>query len=1066
MRIFKINMSGTIRFVCPFKPGTIAVGVFVISSFVNLSAQNNEEQKTNVVTISGIVRDAKTRLPVPGAHVRSLNQDAAAISNDSGLFKIKGTSFFDVLSVSAFNYGTREVSVRGKDSVTADLYADVFTNPYKQVEILTGVVNNSNTDQGINSVEGITASPYISIDNEIQSQLGGNVRAISRSGVSGIGASVFIRGMNSVHANAQPLYIVNGAIWDNSYDEVSLHSGFYTNPLATIDVADIESITVIKDGTSIYGSKAANGVIVINTSRPKGVVTKITANLFAGVTTKPASLPVMNTSQYRVYASDVMKGAIAAGDTINQNFLDDDPSKTYYKKYHNNTNWDNEVYRTGYTQSYLLDVNGGDDKALYAFSIGYTNEKGVVKKTDMQRLNARFKADISFTKKFNTKWNIGYTNLDRNLLDDGVNYLTSPTFLSMIKAPFLNPYQYTVSGYPTTDFEDADDFGVGNPAAIIQNSHNTNKQYRFNIGVIPEYKFSPYLSFNNHFDYSLYDIRENFYRPKIGGATVIYYDPYIVSENEVKNQQSRNITLYNDAQLVFNRKYNDAHLFKAILGCRYMNNAYEQDYGEGHNTANDRYLSLEDATIKFTHGLNNKYKSVSNYANIDYSFKNRYLLTVTFDMDASSRFGQETEGGLGFLGKKWGLFPAVNAAWIISSEPFMRPVNFINRLKLRAGYGVTGNDDIGYYTSASYLVSKDYMGKAVGLSIGNLANNGIQWETTYRTNVGVDMSLANERIILSADFYKSNTKNLLMLKSYPDITGLDSYWHNSGELTNAGFEATANFKVLNLSSVKWELGLSVGHYKNKILLLPDGDFITSLYGGDVLTAVGNSAGVFYGYKTKGVFATQADADNANLSMVDNNGNLIQFGAGDVHFKDANSDGIINNLDKQVIGDPNPDFYGSFTNTLSFGNFTFDALVTYSYGNHVYNYLRAQLESGSNLYNQTTAMLNRWRTEGQQTSQPKAVYGDPMGNARFSDRWIEDGSYIKIKALTLSYKLPVKVSFVEGINIWFSATNVLTLTKYLGRDPEFSAFNPVLYQGIDLGLLPNTRSYFVGIKLSL
>jgi TonB-linked SusC/RagA family outer membrane protein len=1058
MRIFKLNTSNT-------KRALSALSVLFIS-LVNLSAQNNEVPKDSLVTISGIIRDAKTRKPIPIAQIRSVNWEAATTSNDSGLFKIKVASLSDVLSISAFDYGIREVAVRGKDSITVDLYHDFFTSPYKMVENLTGPLNNSSTVQGLNSVDNITASPFLSIDNEIQSQLGGNIRAITRSGIAGMGASLFIRGLNSVNANAQPLFIVDGAIWDNSYDENSLHSGFYSNPLAAIDVADIENITVIKDGVSLYGSKGSNGVIIINTNRPKGEVTKIRANLFWGVTTRPASMPLMDGSQFRIYASDILKGSIAAGETVNENFLDDNPSKTYYNKYHNATNWDDQIYRTGLTQSYLLSVNGGDEKALYVFSVGYTNDKGVVKNTDMQRLNARFKASINFTNKFNTLWNIGYTNLDRTLLDDGVNYLTSPSFLSMIKAPFLSPHQYTVNGYPTADFEDADDFGVGNPAAIIENSHNNNKQYRFNIGVTPEYRFSPNLSIRDNFDYSLYNVRENFYRPKIGGATVTYTNPAMVSENEIKNQESRNVTLNNDAQFIFNKKYNGYHLLKAILGWRYIKNDYELDYGEGHNTANDRYLSLEDATFKFTQGANNRYKSVSTYANIDYSFKNRYLFNAVFDMDASSRFGQETQGGLAFLGKKWGMFPAINGAWVISSEQFMRQIDFVNRLKLRAGYGITGNDDVGYYTSVPYLVSKNYSDKAVGLILGNIANDHIQWETTSRANVGIDLSVANERITLSGDFYNSTTKNLLMLKSYPDITGLDSYWHNSGELSNVGYEAMVNVKVLNLKSLKWELGVSAGHYKNKITTLPDGDFTTSIFGGEILTAVGKPAGVFFGYKTQGVFATQTDADNAGLYMIDKDGNMQSFGAGDVYFQDVNGDNIIDTKDKQVIGNPNPEVYGSVISAMSFKNFTFDALFTYSYGNKVYNYLRSQLESGSNLYNQSTVMLNRWRTEGQQTLQPKAEYGDPMGNARFSDRWIEDGSFFKLKALTITYKVPIKVSFIEGINVWVSANNLFTLTNYLGRDPEFSANNSVLYQGIDLGLMPNTRSYFVGIKLNL
>lgn len=1029
-------------------------------------APNVEGQNTSQVAISGLVRDANTKKAIPAAQIRSLNLGTTTSAGDNGSFKIKVTSLDEVLSVSAFDYGTREVSVKGKDSVIIDLYPGIFTNSYKTVETLTGTANNSSVTQGINSVDNFSTSTFISIDNEIESQLGGSVRSVNRSGITGIGASLFIRGLNSLNANAQPLFIVDGAIWDMSYDAVSLHNGFFTNPLATIDVTNIESISVIKDGTSIYGSKAANGVIVIKTNHGKSTVTKINANSFVGIVSRPKSIPVMDASQFRIYASDILKGTTTGNNIENLNFLNDDPSNPYYLKYHNATDWQDEVYQTGITQNYSLSVNGGDEKALYDFSIGYSNDKGVVKNTDMQRLYARFNADISFTSKLNMNWNIAYTEMNRHLLDDGVNYLTSPSFLSKIKAPFLSPYQYTITGEHTTDYEDSDDFGIGNPDAIISNSLNTNKQYRFNIGAAPTYLLTPHLTIKDNFNYSLYNIRENFYRPKIGADSVSYPELGFVSNNEIRNQVSKNIAIYNDLQLVYDKKFKDVHHMKGLLGWRYLNNYYKLDYAEGHNTQGDSYKSLDDANIKFTDGLDNKNKSVSAYAGIDYSYKNCYLLSAVFDMDASSRFGKETKGGMEFLGKKWGLFPSLNGAWIISSERFMRSVNFINRLKLRAGYGVSGNDDVGYYASVPYLTSKDYMGQAVGLVIGNVANNGIQWETTYRTNVGFDLGILNERIGLSADYYTSSTKDLLIRRTYTDITGLGYYWSNSGELANKGFEIAANFKILNLKSVKWELGLSGGHYKNKMVSLPDGDFTTPVYGGEILTSVGKPAALFYGYKTNGIFATQADAAAANLSVIDNYGKSHAFGAGDVRFVDASPDGIINDKDKQIIGDPNPKLYGSFNTLVAFKNFTFNALFTYSYGNDVYNFWRSQLESGSGLYNQSIAMLNRWRTEGQQTFQPKAVFGDPMGNSRFSDRWIEDGSFVKLKTLTLTYKVPIKSSFIEGINVWVSANNVFTFTKYLGQDPEVSANNAVLWQGIDAGYLPNTPSYFVGIKLSL
>ena len=234
----------------------------------------------------------------------------------------------------------------------------------------------------------------------------------------------------------------------------------------------------------------------------------------------------------------------------------------------------------------------------------------------------------------------------------------------------------------------------------------------------------------------------------------------------------------------------------------------------------------------------------------------------------------------------------------------------------------------------------------------------------------------------------------------------------------------------------------------------------------MLTAVGEPAGVFYGYKTNGVFATTAQAQAANLKILNANGTYSTFGAGDVIFVDKNKDGIIDSKDEQVIGNPNPNFYGVFNSKFSYKRFTLNALFTYSLGNDIYDYQRSQLEAGSDFSNQTTAMLRRWTAEGQLTDIPQATYGDPMGNSRFSDRWIEDGSYIRLKTVSLSYELPIKSNFIEGISLWVSASNLITMTHYLGTDPEVSANNSVYFQGVDNGLIPLTRSYYLGIKLNL
>jgi hypothetical protein len=435
-------------------------------------------------------------------------------------------------------------------------------------------------------------------------------------------------------------------------------------------------------------------------------------------------------------------------------------------------------------------------------------------------------------------------------------------------------------------------------------------------------------------------------------------------------------------------------------------------------------------------------------------------------LDGSSRFGQETKGGYSIFGHSWGLFPSINGAWLASSEKIMKHFDGISLLRVRGGYGITGNDGIEDYATKAYYQTVRYIDYGNGLVLSNIQNESLQWETTRRWNAGIDLGIFDNRLTLTADIFGSRTSDLLTLKSLNVTSGLDAYWNNGGEMSNKGYELSANLKVLNTKAFQWEMNMNVGHYVNKIESLPEGSQILNLYGASILTSVGNPAGVFYGYKTNGVFATDAEAAAANLHVVNANGSSTYYGAGDVIFNDKNGDNIIDSKDRQIIGNPNPDFYGSFSSKMSYRKITLNALFSYSYGNDVYNYLRSQLESGSDMSNQSTTMLSRWRTDGQLTNQPKATYGDPLGNSRFSDRWIEDGSYLRLKTVSLSYRIPINNTFINGMDIWVAANNLWTLTNYLGVDPEFSAGNSVLSQGIDTGLIPQTQSFFVGVKINL
>ncbi|MGF7137986.1 SusC/RagA family TonB-linked outer membrane protein [Roseimarinus sediminis] len=1035
-------------------------------------------QPDSVVTgqnfkVSGVVHDANTGQPVAAAQISTFNSQTSATTNNEGEFTIDIVTKNEVLIINAFEYNQGEIPVQGRDKLEVDLYPKIFSDSYKLVESIAGKIKRtSQTTAAIRQIDEINDLYDASIDGTIQKQLGGNVRTINRSGMPGTGAAYFIRGFNSLNRNAQPLFVVDGVIWKNHYDAPSLHNGFFNNTLAMLDLNDIESVTVLKDGTSIYGSKGGNGVILINTVRGKDKATKITVNALGGVSESSNSLPMMGLDQFKIYATELMGTTeLYANNIGNYYFVQDDPTNPAYPRFHNNTNWDDEVYRTGKVQSMNINVSGGDDKALYNFSLGYFGQTGIIKTTDMNRLNTRFNADFSLHNNFNMGLNIGFSNIDRTMLNDGVDFYTSPTYQAMIKAPFLHPNTYTVSGTLTKNFEDSDLFNVGNPSAIIANSLNLNKNNRLNIGLKPVYKITPELTLSSMFDYSIDKVQETFYKPMVGAADQ-YIEGYGISENMFIGQVMRDITVFDDTRISYTKNYTSGHHVGAMLGWRFLSTFYEMDYGVGHNTGSDQKRNLMgEMEFKDADGLNNRIRSISNYINIDYNYQGRYYATVAMALDGSSRFGRQTEGGFQLFGQSWGFFPSLNTAWLASSEDFMSGIHFINRLKVRASYGLSGNDDILPYAWVSYLSSERYMGRANALVIDNLGNDKVQWETTAKLNFGVDASLFNNRMDLTFDVYNNQTSNLLSMLEAPMLVGDKYYLGNSGSLQNTGFEVNTSIKVLNRKNLKWEVSASAGHYTNQMMDLPQGSYTTSVLNAEIITSKGNPAGLFYGYKSLGVFVTQDEASNANLKIVDRAGNDTYFTAGDVHFEDLNNDNIINEEDKQVIGDPNPDIYGSFSSMLAYKNFSLDAYFTYSYGNEVYNYLRSQLESGGGsvegtIMNQTTAMLTRWSYEGHVTNQPKAMYADPMGNARFSDRWIEDGSYLKFKSLTLNYKVDLKTSIISGLTVSLSANNLFTFSNYLGRDPEVSPYNSVLFQGIDTGLIPSTRGYFIGIKMNL
>ena len=617
-------------------------------------------------------------------------------------------------------------------------------------------------------------------------------------------------------------------------------------------------------------------------------------------------------------------------------------------------------------------------------------------------------------------------------------------------------FTYNEQDQLSPNYEEVDLFGMSNPTAIVDNMLQENISYGFFANIHLKYKIWKELTLSTRFGLRLNKEKERIFRPEEG----IPYEDVATSEvtNQMQYRTERIFSLFDETRANYLFKLGVEHQLDATLGMRYFNNRSEDDWGKSYNSTSDRFRSLQYGLndLRQMGGSIGTWNWLSFYGNVAYSLKNRYFVNATLSADASSRYGED-------IGQ-FQIFPALSAAWVVSSENFMRQLSWVDLLKIRAGYSMSGNDDIGNYAARRYYSSQNLLGN-YGLVRGNLVNKNLKPERMARLNAGMDVAVLNERLSLSVDVYRSTIKDMIAYSPITSYSGFSTYIDNSGEMRNTGVDVAINARVLNLPSLKWDLGATVSHYKNKITELKGNSYLTDIADGTILTEVGRPMGVFYGYKTNGIYATTEDAKADGLQVRSGLAD-VPFGAGDVRFVNMNGDKYINEEDMTVIGDPNPDIYGGLNTRILWKNFTFSARFTYSLGNDVYNYTRRTLESMSGLENQTQAVLNRWRAEGQVTSMPKVTYGDPMGNARFSDRWIEDGSYLKFKNLTVAYDVPIKKGIITGIQVYAVAENICTWTKYKGYDPEFSASTNPLGYGIDAFMTPQARTFYVGLKLGL
>ena len=1110
-------------------------------------ARVKKEKQYEMKTVKGVVVDASTGDPMGGVRVQALGLERySTLTEEDGTYTLDIPTFSDALYLYAEGYNPLQVAVK-KNKADAQMITEAFNSYYTEGTVITA-----------QRTAKLDETSSMTVDQDIEKKLAGDIHTIMRSANPGVGNFMTIRGVNSINANTQPLIVLDGNIIDPQYDRDALHEGFYNNLLAGIDPENIESVQVLKNGTALYGAKGGNGVILINTKRGKSMATKINVRIYGGMEFIPKKLDVLSGDQYNTYLTDLIGTVknVKPGDLTRYKFLDKTPSNYYRNIFNNNTDWQKDMYQNAFTQNYKLSVEGGDDIGMYALSLGYASTEGTSKGLDMDRLNLRFNTDIKIAPKLKTGLDIAYNQNSYNIMDTGwsedysMQDIGSTNVLGLVQAPFISPYawyldenstaqnaadklllskdyagKYAADGgtwvanpfrFPKTIGDDGINEALRNPYWILENGEGKMKNYaqstQIDLNVSPRWEVTKTFSISDRFNYLLTRNNEKYYLPR-NGAT-----PYSLTNlgditSILKTQFAKETTLQNDLRLEWANTYG-AHSIDVMGGWRYNNYAYSYNYMRGYNNENDKLpiLSRDMAYLNYG-GTNDHWMDMTYYLDAKYNYKNRYFAEVSASAQTSSRFGDNTSDGFKLGGVCWGLFPSLQLGWLISNESWFNTVKGVDYLKLTAGVEQSGNDGItDYYASRTYWESQMVFSNVVGLYLKNIENSGIQWETTTKWNIGLHGSFLKNRLQAGIDLFWHKTDNLLTVRELNYVSGMKKYWTNEGALTNRGFEFNTNAILINKKDWKWEIGATIGHYNNKITKLPGGQsntielsdingnnkstingYTTSVYGTDnVLTAVGYALGSFYGWQTNGVFANEAQASQATTANVQwsdaagnvytNEGHLLfptgkasgedkyyNFQAGDVCFIDQNGDGVIDDADKVVIGNPNPDIYGNIYTSATWKNLRLDVNFKYSLGNDIYNYQRSELEGLNTTYNQTTAALRRWTYDGQKTDMPRACYTDSeqwRNNERMSDRWIEDGSYLKLKNVRLTYKIPYSNSWLLGLKVWGEGTNLFTISKYLGTDPEMSCSNSALYQGIDTGLVPNGRGFNIGVSINL
>ncbi len=1033
------------------KLGLIPLLFFLFT--VNANSNALKKMYSNVqidqegITISGMVRDEANN-PVVGAQIIEIGTNNGVITDVQGKFKLSIRKKGSLVRISSMGYELYEMTVNeSKGDIQIMLKEDV-KKLNEIVVIGYGTMKKRDVSGSISSInsESLENTPVKNLMSAIQGRASG-VQVVSSSGAPGDGMSVTIRGQSTLNSGNDPLYVIDGVpVETNSLSKLNGYESHGLNPLADINPQDIESIEILKDGssTAIYGSRAANGVILITTKRGKEGKPQINLNVYTGVSNITRKLSVLNASQWR----DIIKDTYKNLDAYNNATTPTEPHWTAIDSLNpmnsGDVDWQDVMYRTAMQKQISLSIIGGTQAARYSINTSYLDQDGIILNSNYKRITSRLNVDFKVTDKINTGYSVSFTNGRNNRINAGGTGNNS-----LVQSILVRPPVYSLTypdGTPINYFN-----GKRNPVGLAEECTHLNTTNRIIGNQYIEFELIKNLKFKTNISLDFINMKEDEFYP----TTVDYRTGY----NSGSVSSTNNLTWANENYLTYSKLFNEKHNFLALAGFSQQAWKYERTGLSGTYFASDNIRTLNGAgTISGTSvNIATEHSLMSAFGRIGYDYLSRYLFQANIRADASSRFGKEN---------RWGYFPSASFAWRFSDEKFMKNIKLIEDGKLRFSVGQTGNESIGDYVSqGEFTLGANYLDYS-GAYPSSMPNYNLSWETTTQYDAGLDISLFKGRVNFSSDLYLKRTTDLLFNVPIPETTGFSSISQNIGEIQNKGLEFALTTQNL-VGAFKWTSNLNIGLNRNKIISLPE-NILTNGYlqnGTYQILQVGQPIGTFYGWKFLGVYSR--DEDNINgVKYGSETGKL--FRGGDPIWDDYNNDKIIDSQDKQIIGNAQPLFTGGFSNDISYKNFSLNVLLQFSYGNDIYSNLNMMHNWVFAYNNVSTDALNRWREQGDVTNYPRPIRNDPLGNEynRVSDRWIEDGSYMRLKNVTFAYDLPLKLAkkiFLSGLQFYVTGENLITWTHYTGYDPEVSSYSG-LQIGIDDGSYPQSRTYIFGLNL--